>query len=394
VSAAIDDVLILGGGAAGLFCAFQAGQRGLRVRVLEGSNKVGKKILMSGGGRCNFTNREVRADHFLSANPHFCKSALARFRPEQFIALVERHGIAWHEKELGQLFCDESSKQILRLLLDECAAAAVQIETDCEIRQVRSTTEGFALDTARGPRTARKLVVATGGLSIPSMGASGFGYTLAQQFGHALQPTRAGLVPLTLSGRPLEDWSVLSGVALPVEARAGGIAFNNAMLITHRGLSGPALLQISNYWQPGEALQINLLPQLDAFAFLCERQQAQPAAELKTVLASVLPQRFAQRFCELLAPSRPLRQIGKAELRAIAGKLERWPVIPNGTEGYRTAEVTLGGVDTAEVSSSTFESRRVPGLHFIGEVLDVTGWLGGYNFQWAWASAHACAQAL
>ncbi|HUP91150.1 MAG TPA: NAD(P)/FAD-dependent oxidoreductase [Solimonas sp.] len=388
------DVLVLGGGAAGLFCAFTAGQRGRRVRVLERANRVGKKVLMSGGGRCNFTNTGTGPEHFLSANPHFCKSALARYRPEAFIALVDRHGIAWHEKELGQLFCDESSKLIVRLLLDECAAAAVQVDVDCEVQRVEHSAAGFTLFTSLGTLRAPRLVVATGGLSIPSMGASGFGYELARQFGHALRPTRAGLVPLTLSGRPLEEWSNLSGVALPVEASANGASFANAMLITHRGLSGPALLQISSYWQPGQPLRIDLLPQADAVQLLTDAQRAQPAAELRSVLGELLPKRFAQRFCELLAPSRPMRHLRLPELREIAAKLHAWPVVPSGTEGYRTAEVTLGGVDTQDVSSTSFESRRVPGLHFIGEVLDVTGWLGGYNFQWAWASAHACGNSV
>ena len=392
------DVLVLGAGAAGLFCAFSAAQRGLRVRVLERANKPGKKILMSGGGRCNFTNTGTTADNFLSANPHFCKSALARYRPEQFIETVERHRIGWHEKELGQLFCNDSSKQILRMLLDEGEQAGVELHTDCEVHSVEHdpATGQFALRTSLGPMRAPRLVVATGGLSIPSLGGSGFGYELARQFGHRIEPTRAGLVPLTLSGRPLEQWQDLSGLSFEIEARCGSATFRNAMLLTHRGLSGPALLQVSSYWQPARepSLQLDLLPGTDALEWLQERQREQPAAELRTVLADVLPKRFAQRFCELLAPSRPMRQLRPQDLRDIAARLQDWPVTPNGTEGYRTAEVTLGGVDTREVSSSTFESRRQPGLHFIGEVLDVTGWLGGYNFQWAWASAHACAAAL
>lgn len=388
------DVLVLGGGAAGLFCAFTAARRGRRVRVLECANRVGKKILMSGGGRCNFTNTGTTHENFLSANPHFAKSALARYRPQDFIALVNRHGIAWHEKELGQLFCDDSSKQIVQMLLAECAAANVEIRTECAVQSVERVDEGFALRTSQGPMRAAKLVVATGGLSIPSLGGSGFGYELARQFGHGLLPLRAGLVPLTLSGRPLEQWQDLSGLSLDIEASCEAASFTNAMLITHRGLSGPAILQISNYWQPGEPLHLNLFPRGDALEFLVEKQREQPAAELRTVLGDALPKRFAQRFCELLAPSRPMRQLHLPALRQIAAKLHEWPITPNGTEGYRTAEVTLGGVDTREVSSSTFESRRVPGLHFIGEVLDVTGWLGGYNFQWAWASAQACGQAL
>lgn len=389
-----DEVLILGGGAAGLFCAFQAGQRGRRVRVIEHANKPGKKILMSGGGRCNFTNLGAGPEHFLSANPHFCKSALARYTPWDFVALVQQHGIAYHEKELGQLFCDESSKLIVRLLLDECAAAGVILELDCAIHAVDATPNGYAVHTARGTFKAPKLVVATGGLSIPTMGATGFGYTLARQFGHSVLPTRAGLVPLTLSGKPLEQWSDLSGVALPVEASAGKASFANQLLVTHRGLSGPAVLQISNHWQPGEPLTLDLLPGIDAADWLAAQQQAHPASEVRTVLAEALPKRFAQRFAELHAPPKLMRQLMHAEIDALAAALRAWPVTPSGTEGYRTAEVTLGGVDTRELSSTTMESKLQPGLHFIGEVMDVTGWLGGYNFQWAWASAHACAQSL
>lgn len=389
------DVLILGAGAAGLYCAFSAGQRGLRVLVLESANKPGKKILMSGGGRCNFTNLDVGPANYLSANPHFCKSALARYRPEHFIALVEKHGIAYHEKELGQLFCDDSSKQILQMLLDECAAAGVRILTNAATESVDAIDGGYRVQTAQGRYSARKLVVATGGLSIPTLGGSDFGYRLARQFGHSVLPTRAGLVPLTLSGKPLEQWSDLSGLALPVEASAGRIRFRNQLLITHRGLSGPAVLQISNYWQPGEPLRIDLFPDGEAEAWLAAQQQARPAAELRSVLAECLPKRFAQRFVELYAPANKLmRQLIPAERKAIATALHAWPIIPNGTEGYRTAEVTLGGVDTRELSSTSFESKLAPGLYFLGEVVDVTGWLGGYNFHWAWASAHACAAAL
>ena len=389
------DVIVLGGGAAGLFCAFTAGQRGKRALVLESANKVGKKILMSGGGRCNFTNLEVTPAHYLSANPHFCKSALARYRPEHFIALVERHGIAYHEKELGQLFCDESSKQILQMLLDECAQAQVRIAVDSAVLSASAVEGGYRVKTAQNQYTAAKLGIATGGLSIPTLGGSDFGYRLAKQFGHTILPTRAGLVPLTLSGKPLEQWSDLSGLALPVEASAGKASFRNQLLVTHRGLSGPAMLQISNYWQPGEPLRIDLFPQGEAEPWLAEQQQSRPASELRTVLADALPKRFAQRFVELYAPANKLmRQLIPAERKALAAALHAWPITPNGTEGYRTAEVTLGGVDTRELSSTTFESKHAPGLHFIGEVVDVTGWLGGYNFQWAWASAQACATAL
>jgi len=386
------DLIIVGGGAAGLMCAIEAGKRGRRVLVIEHANRVGKKILMSGGGRCNFTNLHAGPEDYLSANPHFCKSALARYTQWDFIAMVERHGIAWHEKELGQLFCDESSKLIVKMLLDECAAAAVQIETDCSIDQVRRDNTGFALATTRGTMRCASLVVASGGLSIPKMGATGFGYELARQFGHRVLATRAGLVPLTLSGKHLDDYADLSGVALPVIAEAAGQSFRAGFLITHRGLSGPAILQISSYWKPGETLQLNLLPDSDALDYLNTQQQERPAAELKTVLSEALPKRLAQRLCELRFGNRPMRQYRPAELRDIAAQLHAWPVVASGTEGYRTAEVTLGGVDTDELSSTTMESRKVPGLYFIGEVVDVTGHLGGFNFQWAWASGHAAGQ--
>ena len=408
------DVVIVGGGAAGLMCALTAGQRGKRVLVVEHANRVGKKILMSGGGRCNFTNTGATPANFLSANPHFCKSALARYTPMHFIELVERHGIAWHEKELGQLFCDESSKLIVKMLLDECAAAGVRVETSCSIERVQhgdgiagssaaasiapASGDTFRLHTSRGKFEAPALVVASGGLSIPSMGASGFGYELARQFGHTVLPTRAGLVPLTLSGKHQERLADLSGVALPVTATCNGMSFSNYLLVTHRGVSGPSILQISSFWQPGDDLRLDLLPGVDALAMLQQLQRERPAAELRTVLGDLLPKRFAQRLCEVwlpqLGPNRPIRQFNLPELKQVAAQLQSWPLVPSGTEGYRTAEVTLGGVDTDGLSSSTMMSRRVPGLYFIGEVVDVTGWLGGYNFQWAWASGHAAGNAV
>jgi len=388
------DALVIGAGAAGLMCAIAAGRRGKRVLVVEHANRVGKKILMSGGGRCNFTNTGTTPANYLSANPHYCKSALARYTPADFIAMVERHGIAWHEKELGQLFCDDSSKQIVRMLLDECAEAGVRIETSCRIDRVRHGEAGFHLDTTMGSFAAPALVVACGGLSIPSMGASGFGYELARQFGHAVLPTRAGLVPLTLSGKHQERLADLSGVALPVEARCNGSAFRNFMLVTHRGISGPAILQISSYWNPGDDLRLDLLPDEDAHAWLLAQRNERAATELRNVLAERIPKRFAQRLCEHWFTSKPMRQYRDAELREIANVLAAWPLVASGTEGYRTAEVTLGGVDTDELSSSTMQSKHVPGLYFIGEVVDVTGWLGGYNFQWAWASGQACGNAL
>ena len=405
------EVCVIGGGAAGLMTALTAGQRGRRVRVIEHANRCGKKILMSGGGRCNFTNTGTRPEHFLSANPHFCKSALARYTPAHFIAMVERHGIAYHEKELGQLFCDDSSKQIVAMLLAECEQAGVDVRTSCSVDAIEAIephpaadggTAHITLAPAGAPRfrvassqgviECESLVVATGGLSIPSLGATGLGYALARQFGHTVLPTRAGLVPLTQTGKPAEQMAELAGVALPITARAGKTAFTNAMLITHRGISGPAILQISNYWQPGEPLELDLLPGQDALATLSALRQSRPDAQLRTVLAELLPKRFAERLCEFAFESRPMRQYEPKALAAIAAQLARFALVCSGTEGYRTAEVTLGGVDTREVSSSTMESRRVPGLHFVGEVLDVTGWLGGYNFQWAWASGFAAGQ--
>lgn len=388
-------MLVIGAGAAGLMCAIAAGQRGRQVLVVDHANKVGKKILMSGGGRCNFTNTGTTPASYLSANPHFAKSALARYTPADFIELVEKHRIAYHEKELGQLFCDESSKLIVRMLLDECTQAGVRIETSCGVERVSKSEEGFSVRTAHGEVHAASLVVATGGLSIPSMGATGFGYELARQFGHQVLPTRAGLVPLTLSGKHQERYQDLAGVALPqVSARVGKHSFRAGLLFTHRGISGPSILQISSYWQPGDDLRIDLLPELDMADWLNAQRVARPAMELKNVLADALPKRLAQRLCELWFESRPMKQYREAELSQIAVQLHDWPIVASGTEGYRTAEVTLGGVDTDGLSSSTMQSKLVPGLYFIGEVVDVTGWLGGYNFQWAWASGQAAGQVV
>ena len=387
------DVIVLGAGAAGLMAAIAAGRCGRRVLVLDHANKVGKKILMSGGGHCNFTNTGTTPAQYLSTNPHFCKSALARYTPQDFIDLVDAHGIAWHEKQLGQLFCDGSSKQIVQLLLDEADGAGVQVRTHCAVQPPRRVDDGFVLDTAIGRLRCASLIVATGGLSIPSMGATGFGYDIARQFGHALLPTRAGLVPLTLSGKHQERLDALSGVALDVEAGCNGAHFRNRMLITHRGISGPAILQISSYWQPGDDLRLDLLPGRDALAWLQAQQTERPGTELKNVLAELMPRRFAQRLCEIWLANRPMKQYTPAQLHDTAALLQAWPLVASGTEGYRTAEVTLGGVDTDGVSSRTMESKQVPGLFFIGEVLDVTGWLGGYNFQWAWASGMAAGEA-
>ncbi|HEY4145669.1 NAD(P)/FAD-dependent oxidoreductase [Pinirhizobacter sp.] len=386
------DVLVIGAGAAGMMCAIVAGARGRRVLVLDHANKPGKKILMSGGGRCNFTHTGTTPAHYLSANPHFCKSALARYTPWDFIAMVDRHRIAWHEKTPGQLFCDDSAKQIVAMLLAECARAGARVETSVPVSHVRTHGDGFMVDTPQGHVRCASLVVATGGLSVPTMGATAFGYDLARQFGHTVLPLRAGLVPLTLSGKHQEHYADLSGVALPASASCDSVSFGEAVLFTHRGLSGPAILQVSSYWEPGRELLLDLMPGLDPAQWLIDQQGQRPAAELRTVLGDALPRRLAQRLCEAFLGSRPIRQYREAELRDIGGRLAAWPIVASGTEGYRTAEVTLGGVDTDGISSTTMMSRRVPGLYFIGEVLDVTGHLGGYNFQWAWASGHAAGQ--
>jgi predicted Rossmann fold flavoprotein len=387
------DVVIIGGGAAGLMCAIEAGKRGRRVLVIERSGQIGKKILISGGGRCNFTNLHVSPENFLSANRHFCKSALARYTPSDFIAMVERHGIAYHEKERGQLFCDLSAKLIVTMLADECRRAGARIDVNGAVTSIREA-EGFTIETGGGPINSQSLVIASGGLSIPKMGATNFGYELAKRFGHTIVPTRPALVPLTFSADDLARYHDLSGIGLSVEASSNGQSFAAPMLFTHRGISGPAILQISSYWKFGEELRVNLLPGIDAAEWLLERQQSRAAAELKSVLGERFPKRLAQRLSEIRFDSRPLRQYRAAELRQVARQLQSWGFHPSGTEGYRTAEVTAGGVNTAELSSTTMESRKVPGLYIIGEVVDVTGHLGGFNFQWAWASGHAAGQAV
>jgi predicted Rossmann fold flavoprotein len=388
------DVVIVGGGAAGLMCAVEAGKRGRRVLVIERSGEIGKKILISGGGRCNFTNLHVTPENFLSANPHFCKSALARYSPADFIAMVERHGIAYHEKERGQLFCDVSAKLIVTMLADECRQAGARIDVNGVVTSVERERDGFRIETGGGPIHATSLVIASGGLSIPKMGATNFGYELAKQFGHSVVPTRPALVPLTFSAEDLARYRDLSGIGLPVEASCGGQSFSGPMLFTHRGISGPAILQISSYWKHGAELRINLLPRIDGAEWLLERQQSRPAAELKSVLGERFPKRLAQRLSEIQFDSRPLRQYRAAELRQVAAQLQNWVFQPIGTEGYRTAEVTAGGVNTDDLSSATMESKKIPGLYIIGEVVDVTGQLGGFNFQWAWASGHGAGQVV
>jgi predicted Rossmann fold flavoprotein len=383
------DVIIIGGGAAGLMCAVEAGRRGRRVVVVEHNGSVGRKIAISGGGRCNFTNVHTTPKNFISANPHFAKSALARYTPADFIALVERHRIAYHEKKLGQLFCDESSRQIIDLLLRECASARVEVHTNCRVSEVHKD-ELFVVRTSRGTFESESLVVATGGLSIPKLGATDFGYRVARQFGLRIVPPAPALVPLTLAPRDLASLKELSGVSVPAVVRCSGAEFAENFLVTHRGLSGPAILQISSYWSRGDALAVDLLPGKDALGIL--RAKGGSGTELSTLLGFHLPKRFAQVWCELYAPSRPLKSYSATELQTIAEHLRDWRINPAGTEGFEKSEVTRGGVDTGELSSQTMEARRVPGLYFVGEVLDVTGQLGGYNFQWAWASGYAAGQ--
>jgi predicted Rossmann fold flavoprotein len=388
------DVVIIGGGAAGLMCAIETGKRGRRVLIIERSGQIGKKILISGGGRCNFTNLHVTPENFLSTNRHFCKSALARYTPSDFIAMVERHGIAYHEKERGQLFCDLSAKLIVTMLANESRQAGARIEVNGLVTSVERAGEVFIIEASGGPIHSTSLVIASGGLSIPKMGATNFGYDLAKRFGHTIVPTYPALVPFTFSAEDLARYHGLSGIGLTVEASCHNQSFAAPMLFTHRGISGPAILQISSYWRHEEELCMNLLPGIDAAEWLLERQQSRPAAELKSVLGERFPKRLAQRLCEIGFDSRPLRQYRAAELRQVARRLQSWAFHPSGTEGYRTAEVTAGGVNTAELSSTTMESKKIPGLYIIGEVVDVTGHLGGFNFQWAWASGHAAGQVV
>ncbi|HEK3101601.1 TPA: NAD(P)/FAD-dependent oxidoreductase [Proteus mirabilis] len=390
------DTVIIGAGAAGLFCASLAGQAGLSVLVLDNGKKAGRKILMSGGGRCNFTNMYIEPSAYLSDNPHFCKSALARYTQWDFIELVQKHHIAYHEKTLGQLFCDDSAQQIVDLLLAECHEGKVSIRLLSEVTQIEKTAEGFTLLVGGKTITASSVVIASGGLSMPGLGATPFGYKIAQQFGLNVLPTRAGLVPFTLHKPQLEQLSPLSGVAIPAIVTAeNGTQFKENILFTHRGLSGPAILQISSYWHPGENVSINLLPDTDLEGYLQEKRQAQPNQLLKNTLSRLLPKRFIEIMIENnQLPDTSLAQLSNERITQITTLLQAWLVLPNGTEGYRTAEVTLGGVDTRNLSSKTMEATKITGLYFIGEVVDVTGWLGGYNFQWAWSSAYACAQAL
>jgi predicted Rossmann fold flavoprotein len=382
------DVIIIGGGAAGLFCAFNAGRRGKSVLVIEHNAEVGRKILISGGGRCNFTNREVRAENFVSANPHFAKSALAGYTPQDFLALVKRHKIDHFEKKLGQLFCRESSRQIVEMLLAECRRARVTIKTGCRVQGI-STDDSFVVETSDGPFSAKRLVVACGGLSFAKVGATDFGYRIARQFGHKIVETRPSLVALAAKG---QNWPNLAGVSADAVVSTGRHLFHENILFTHRGLSGPAILQISNYWRRDRPVEIDLLPGVDvAAAIISDRAKRQTLANY---LARELPQRLADHIAASLSLKKPIDQLSNAEVERIASSVNAWQVEFDKTEGYDRAEVTLGGVSTDELSSQTMESKKQAGLYFIGEVVDVTGWLGGYNFQWAWSSGFAAAAAL
>lgn len=388
------DAVVLGAGAAGMMCAIRAGNRGKSVLVLDHAKAPGEKIRISGGGRCNFTNINASPANYLSENRHFAKSALARYTPRDFLDLVERYRIAWHEKTLGQLFCDNSAKDIIAMLLAEMRAANVQMELQQEVSTVEKAGEGFRLTTAVGVIEAASLVIATGGKSIPKMGATGFAYRIAEQFGLNVLETRPGLVPLTLDPQWLERLAPLSGVSVPAEIRHGKTGFREALLFTHRGLSGPAILQVSSYWREGDDIQLKIEPDRDILAALklARKQNGRQAAQ--TVLGEIIPKRLAQFFIEKAGITAPLADLSDKALEAIASTIQNWNLRPAGSEGYRTAEVTLGGIDTRDLDSRTMAAKRMPGLYFIGECVDVTGWLGGYNFQWAWASGHVCGDAL
>lgn len=396
------DVIIIGAGASGLMCALTAGERGRRVLILDHANKIGKKIIISGGGRCNFTNMYTEPGNYLSNNSHFCKSALSRYTQWDFQALVDKYQIAWHEKTLGQLFCDDRSHQIVDLLVSECRRAGVTIRTKAMVEQITSQVEGdsvYRLKTTLGEIASRSLVVATGGLSFPTMGATGFGYEVAEQFGHELVPVRPALVPFTMPKKWLEHFSVLSGVSAEVIATCSGQSFRENLLITHRGVSGPAILQVSSYWNENDMVKINWFPGVSVYDWLKGAQERRPKAETHTILSEHMTKRLAQVLCQhgklrLVTEGghKTINRYSNVELEQLAEQLEEWELAPNGTEGYKKAEVTLGGVSTDKVSSKTFESRLQSGLFFIGEVLDVTGHLGGFNFQWAWASGYCAGQ--
>jgi hypothetical protein len=385
------DVIIVGAGAAGLMCAIEAGKRGRSLLVIDHAGKAGKKILISGGGRCNFTNLYTEPNNYICNNAHFAKSALSRYTPYDFLALVEKHGIAWEERDHGELFCVESAREIVAMLLAECESADVSLQSNCTIQAV-SKNDQFQLETDRGMFTADSLVIASGSRSIPKMGATGFGHQVADQFGLNVTELKAGLVPFRLTGSEQEQLKALAGVSLDVSISCSGHAFREQMLFTHRGISGPAVLQISSYWREGDTISIDLFPGVDVSSWLTQMRQERPGTAVKTVLAERLPRRLVQYLCESLISDEILRRLSDHGIEALAESLHNWQLKPAGTEGYRTAEVTVGGVDTHELSSKTMEARRVEGLYFIGEVVDVTGHLGGFNFQWAWASGYAAGQ--
>lgn len=403
VDVMVFDVVVIGAGASGLMCAIEAGKRGRKVLVIEHAKRIGQKIIMSGGGRCNFTNLYVEPSNFLCSNPHFVKSALSRYTQWDFIALVDKHQIAWHERDHGQLFCDDSAKQIVKMLLDEAQAAGVTIKTQCEVLTHQQLADNhFSVQTSQGDVECQSLVVATGGLSLPKLGATPFAYQLAEKYQLPVKPTRAGLVPFTLQPTQKEKLTELSGISLPATATAvkknatkkdRPMSFSEALLFTHRGLSGPVILQISNYWQAGDTISIDLLPSEDLRLLLTQTQQDRPELALKTVLSQHLPKRVVECLLTIAEiESRPLKQFTEKELAQVVALFHQWQPLINGTEGYRTAEVTLGGVDTDVISSKTMECKSVKGLYFVGEAMDVTGWLGGFNFAWCWSCGWAAGQ--
>ncbi|HZV12328.1 MAG TPA: NAD(P)/FAD-dependent oxidoreductase [Candidatus Kapabacteria bacterium] len=383
------DVIVIGAGAAGLMCAIEAGKRGRSVLILERNKDIGEKIRISGGGRCNFTNVIAEHESYLSQNEHFCKSALARFTPQDFIELVSKHGIAYHEKKLGQLFCDDRSREIIEMLLEECKAAGVKIRTGVLVQRIIKG-ELFVVDTEEETLQSASLVIATGGLSVPKIGATAFGYEIAKQFGLNIVPCKPGLVPFVLSEKDNEKFSSLAGVSIDAVVSCNKTHFRENILFTHKGLSGPAILQISSYWNPGDVVTIDLLPEVDILKILMGKRQEKIG--VVNILVEYLPKRFVQKWCEINELTQPLSTLSNKKIELIAHRLHHWEIVPAGTEGYEKAEVTVGGVDTNELSSKTMEAKEVPGLYFIGEVVDVTGWLGGYNFQWAWASGFVAGQ--
>jgi predicted Rossmann fold flavoprotein len=386
------DVIIVGAGAAGLMCAIEAGKRGRKVWLIDHSSKIAEKIRIAGGGYCNFTNLHANPRNFLSENEHFCKSALTQYTQQDFIAMVERHGIAFHEKKLGQLFCDESAQQIIDMLLEECRNAGVHLQNETTIEKIDPLEGGYQVHTNRGVQICESLVIATGGLSIPKIGATKFGYEVARQFGLNVIETRAGLVPLTFQAALLEQCKALSGLSVEATVSCGKVSFSEGLLFTHRGLSGPSILQISSYWREGQEIIVNLTPSIDAISFLKDRKKTQPKQEIQTALSELVPKRLALSMCERANLSGRMADIPDAQLQQLALSINEWRIKPSGTEGYRTAEVTLGGVDTNMLSSKTMEAKKQPGLFFAGEVIDVTGHLGGYNFQWAWSSGYVAGQ--